>query len=123
MLKLVHIASVGLSFSLFFLRGVWMLRDSPWLRRRWVKVAPHVNDTVLLSSGVALAIRIHQYPPHAGWLNAKLGALLVYIFLGMVALRWGRARRVRAAAWVSALLVFGYMLSVALTRSPLGPLA
>jgi uncharacterized membrane protein SirB2 len=120
MLKLIHVASVGLSLALFFLRGVWMLKSSPWLRQSWVKVAPHVNDTLLLLSGVALAIRIQQYPPYAGWLNAKLGALLVYILLGMVALKWGRSRAERAAAWVCALLVFGYMVSVAATRSPFG---
>jgi hypothetical protein len=40
----------------------------------------------------------------------------------MLALRPGRSRRMRAAAWGAALLVFGYILSVAFTKSPCGPL-
>ena len=60
-----------------------------------------------------------QYPFVAGWLTAKLLALVAYIGLGLVALRLGPTRAVRAVAFIAAVTAFGYMLAVAFTRSPL----
>jgi uncharacterized membrane protein SirB2 len=60
-----------------------------------------------------------QYPFVAGWLTAKVVALVVYIGLGMVALRRGRSRRARITAWIAAQAVFLYIVAVALARSPL----
>lgn len=117
LIKLVHMSCAALSFSLFFLRGVWMLRAPERLGLRWVRIAPHVIDTTLLGSAVTLAVLSRQYPGVENWLTAKVVALLVYIALGMVALRRGRTRGVRTAAWLAALAVFGYIVAVARTRS------
>jgi uncharacterized membrane protein SirB2 len=89
------------------------------LERRWVKVLPHVNDTLLLAAAIALAWMLRQYPFVHGWLTAKVVALAGYILLGMVALRPGRARAVRVAAWAAAQVVFLYIVAVAYTRNPL----
>jgi uncharacterized membrane protein SirB2 len=118
-LKAVHVGCAAASYALFFLRGIWMIRDAALLRRRWVRVVPHVNDTVLLASAIALAVWSGQYPFQQGWLTAKLVALAVYIALGMAALRRGRSRRVRIAAWLAAQFVFFYIVAVAVTRNPL----
>lgn len=117
--KHLHLTTVILSFSLFFLRGLWMLADSPQLQRTWVKIVPHVIDTVLLASAITLTIMIQQYPFTNGWLTAKVLALLVYIGLGTVALKRGGGKRVRILAWLGALLVFGYIVAVALRHDPL----
>ncbi len=117
--KHLHLTTVILSFSLFFLRGLWMLTDSPRLQRTWVKIVPHAIDTVLLASAITLTIMIHQYPIVNGWLTAKVLALLVYIGLGTVALKRGGTKRVRILAWLGALLVFGYIVAVALRHNPL----
>ncbi len=117
-LKTVHVTCAVASFSGFFLRGLWMMQDSSWLKQRWMKIAPHIVDTTLLGSAILLAIRIRQYPFVDGWLTAKLIGLLAYIGLGLVALRLGRTRGMRIGAWVAALTVFLYIVSVALTRSP-----
>ncbi|MBL8260455.1 MAG: SirB2 family protein [Candidatus Competibacteraceae bacterium] len=119
-LKHLHLTTVALSFALFVLRGLWMLADSPQLRRRWVRIAPHVIDTALLASALWLTAILHQYPFAHGWLTAKVLGLVVYIILGSIALKRGSSKPVRAAAWVAALAVFGYIVSVALTRSPAG---
>jgi len=119
-LKHLHLTAVVLSFTLFVLRGVWMLIDSPRLRRPWVRVVPHVIDTVLLASALGLVAILHQYPFVHGWLTAKVAALVVYIVLGSIALKRGSNKPVRAAAWIAALAVFGYIVSVALSRSPSG---
>ena len=119
LLKSFHLATIAITLTLFLLRGVWMMADSPRLQARWVRVAPHVNDTLLLASGFSLAILLGQYPLVNGWLTAKFFALILYIVLGTVALKRGRTRRTRIAAWVAALLVFGYMVAVAVTHNPL----
>ncbi len=119
LLKLVHVGAAILSYMLFFVRGFWMIMDSPQFRQRWVRIVPHVNDTVLLAAAIWLAIRIHQYPGAHGWLTAKVAGLIVYIGVGMLALRFGRTTSVRVAAWLAAQLVFFYIVAVALTRNPL----
>ncbi len=118
-LKAVHVGCVAASYALFVLRGVWMLARPEWLRQRWVRIVPHVVDTALLGSAVAMALMIRQYPFVAGWLTAKLLALLLYIVLGSIALKRGRTRKQRAAAWLAAQAVFFYIVAVALTRNPL----
>jgi uncharacterized membrane protein SirB2 len=118
-LKAIHIATAAISYALFFVRGIWMLTGSPLLERRWVRVVPHVNDTVLLSAAIWMAVILRQYPGTQGWLTAKLAGLIAYIGLGMVALHRGRIRGVRLAAWLAAQLVFAYIVAVALTHDPL----
>ena len=118
LLKQLHLTTIGLSFALFVLRGAWMMSASPMLRARWVRIVPHIIDTLLLASGIGLAVLIQQYPLVHGWLTAKLIALIVYIGLGTVALKRGKTRGQRIAAWVAALLVFGYMVAVAIAHDP-----
>lgn len=117
-LKGIHVTCVILSLTGFVVRGAWMMRGSALLNRRWVRVAPHVVDTLLLASAIALALLSHQYPGVHDWLTAKVTGLLVYIILGSIALRRGRSRRVRIGFWVAALASFGYIVAVALTRNP-----
>jgi len=62
---------------------------------------------------------LRQYPFVQGWLTAKVVALAGYILLGMVALKPGRPKGARVAAWVAAQIVFLYIVAVALTRNPL----
>ena len=115
----VHVGLALTSLLGFVVRGGWMLRRSPMLARRWVRVAPHVVDTLLLLSGILLVVRHQIYPNEQPWLAAKLAALLLYIVLGSIALKRGKTPTVRALAFVGALAVFGYMLVTANARAPL----
>ena len=121
--KYVHVISVVLSLTGFFLRGILMMRDSPLLAARWIRVAPHVNDTVLLVAALSLAAMSGQYPFVVGWVTAKVLGVIAYIILGALALRDASTRRMRIACWLASLAVFGWIVSVALTRQPLGFLA
>ena len=112
-----------LSISGFVLRGLWMLQDSPLLKARATRIVPHVIDTVLLLSAIALALRIAQYPFVHAWLTAKVLALLAYIVLGSFALKRGRTRRTRNIAFAAALGVFLYIVAVAIARNPAAGLA
>jgi uncharacterized membrane protein SirB2 len=117
--KAVHVTAVCVSFTLFFLRGLWMISDSPLLKQRWVRIVPHVNDTVLLIAAITLAVMLRQYPLTDAWLTAKVGGLIAYIALGTLAMRPGRTRRTRIAMWLAAQGVFFYIVTVALTHNAL----
>ena len=117
-LKNLHLATIALTLTRFVLRGAWMMADSPRLQARWVRIVPHVNDTLLLTSGISLAILMQQYPLVHGWLTDKFFALIAYIVLGTLALKRGKTKARRIAAWVAALLVFGYMAAVARAHDP-----
>lgn len=118
--KYVHLISVVLSLTGFFLRGILMLRDSPLLAARWVRVLPHINDTVLLVAALTLAAMSGQYPFVVGWVTAKVFGVIAYIILGALALRAAGTRNMRIACWIAAMGVFGWIVSVALTRHPAG---
>lgn len=119
LLKHLHITCVVLSGLGFALRGFWMLQESARLQARWVRVLPHVIDTLLLLSALSMAFLSSQYPFAQDWLTAKLAGLLVYIFLGAVALKRGKTKEIRRLALIGALLAFVYIISVALTRQVL----
>lgn len=119
-IKTLHQTAVLLSFAGFFARGVGSLQGAAWVRSRLARTLPHVVDSVLLASALTLVWWLQLTPATAPWLVAKVAGLLVYIALGVVALRPGRAPALRTAAWVAALATFGYIVSVALTKSPLG---
>lgn len=118
-LKHLHMTFAVLSGAFFLLRGIWMLSGSTLLQRRWVRIAPHIIDTLLLASAVVLAVWSSQYPLQQSWLTAKVIALVAYIGLGTVALKRGRTPQVRGLAFVAALACFGYILAVAVTKNPL----
>lgn len=117
-LKHLHLTAVTLSIALFLVRGYWMLIDSGSLQKRWVRIAPHIIDTVLLLSAIGLMLVIQQYPFVNGWLTAKLIGLFVYIGLGMIALKRGRSKNTRGLAFVAALLTVGYIVWVAISKDP-----
>ncbi|MEF8726824.1 MAG: SirB2 family protein [Accumulibacter sp.] len=119
-LKHLHVGCVVLSGAGFLLRGLWMLADSPLLQRRSARIVPHVVDTVLLGSAIAMMLISQQYPFVSGWLTAKLAGLLLYIVCGTMALKRARSKPQRAAFLLAAVLSFAWIVSVALTRNPLG---
>lgn len=119
-LKLTHVTCAFLSIAGFTLRGYWMAIDNPLLQRRSARFLPHLVDTVLLASAIAMLVVMQLSPLAAPWLMVKIAALLLYIGVGMVALRFGRTKQVRISAWLLALLIAAYMVSVAYSKSPQG---
>ncbi|MAR92367.1 MAG: regulator SirB [Pseudomonadales bacterium] len=115
-----HMLFVVISGLLFLVRGAWMMMDSGRLQKKWVRVLPHVNDTLLLLTAIVLCVLTQQYPVAQSWLTVKVVALVIYIGLGVVALRTGKTKTVRTLAWLAALLVFLYTFSVARAHHPLG---
>lgn len=119
-LRLTHVSCAFLSISGFTLRGYWMVSDNPLLGQRPAKVLPHIVDTVLLCSAVGMLVVMRMSPFALPWLTAKIIALLLYIGLGMVALRFGRTKGYRIGACLLALVTAAYMVSVAYSKNPWG---
>lgn len=119
-IKLIHQTAVVLSVTGFLVRGVAALSGASWVRTRAARTLPHLVDTVLLVSALALAWMLRLSPHAAPWLMAKIVGLVVYVALGVLALRPGRPLAVRATAWVAALLVVAWIVSVALTKNAFG---
>jgi len=86
-LKFVHVGSVVLSITLLVLRLGLRIRGSTLLNHPAVRVVPHVTDTVLLASAIALTVVIQQYPLVDDWLTVKFFLLVVYIVLAHTALK------------------------------------
>ena len=119
LLKYLHVTAVAVSLALFYLRGIWIFRNSPVMHQRWVKIVPHVVDTVLLASAITLAWLLGLSPLKTPWLMAKIIGLLVYIALGFIALDFSRRSYTRLGFWLAAQLVFFYIVAVAISKKVL----
>ncbi len=114
---MLHVATAIVSYSLFLLRGIWMLRDSPMLAQTLGanRAARQRHDP---AGRCDLAHDDHRaVPGTSAWLTAKVIGLIVYILIGTVALRRGPTKAIRMTAWIVAQLVFFYIVAVALTRN------
>lgn len=117
LLKHIHITFVVLTLISFSLRGYWMIRESPLLHRKLTRVLPHIIDTVLLISAIAMVFIAGFSLLSQSWLSAKILALLVYIILGTIALKRGPTKSIRIISFIGALLVFSYIFFVAMTKT------
>ena len=122
-IRLIHQSAVVLSGLGFAVRGIASLRGAQWTQSWLAKRLPHIVDTVVLLSAVTLAAMLHLNPAHAPWLMAKILSLLLYIALGMVALRPRFGWKIRATAWALALVVLAWIATVAVLKNPWGFIA
>jgi uncharacterized membrane protein SirB2 len=118
-LKTFHVCFAIISVTGFVARGVLAIRSSPLLRQRWVRKVIDTNDTLLLAAGIALSVVSAQYPFAQSWLTAKLAGVVVYIALGILALRPTLRPAWRLACGIAALVVVAYIIGVAITKNPL----
>ncbi|MDC0598811.1 SirB2 family protein [Gammaproteobacteria bacterium] len=118
LLKSIHMGCALLSVTSFIVRGVWMFTGSALLTKKIVKVAPHLIDTIFLLSGLSLVFLIDSGLLGQAWLLTKILLLVVYIALGIVALKPSVNSKIKIAAFVSALLVFIYIVGVAVSKNP-----
>lgn len=121
-IKHLHITCVVLSLSLFCVRAFWSIRGSDLLQQKWVKIAPHIVDTLLLSFGIALMV-IADWPVSSPWLVAKWIGLIFYIGLGTFAIKRGKTALLRFGFSLAAVTVFAYIVGCAISKQPLSWLA
>jgi len=109
--------AVALSGLLFMIRGLWLLQGSTQLQAKWVKITPHVIDTLLLVSAIAMLLVSHQFPV---WVHVKITLLVVYIGLGLMAFKKAKTQGQKLTFLLAAVAVYVFLISVALTKSPAG---
>ena len=119
LIKQAHVTCAVLTILSFSSRGLLRLRDSAWPDRKWLRIAPHVVDTLLLLTGLILALSLYQAFYRQPWLLAKLSAVIAYIVLGRVAIRAGGRRTTRSMAFTGCLLLLAYIVAVAVSKQPL----
>jgi len=115
-LRSIHLILAYLTVLGFVVRGIWSMTGSPYLTQKWVKIFPHVIDTLLLVLGVAMAISL-SISPLEGWLAAKLVGLLAYIGFGVLTMR-AAGKGLKLVGFVGALASVGYIFAVAFARNP-----
>ena len=116
-LKHLHMTAVALSGLLFMVRGLSLLQGSTQLQAIWVKITPHVIDTLLLVSAIAMLVVSQQFP---AWVHVKITLLIVYIGLGLMAFKKAKTQGQKLTFLLAAVAVYVFLISVALTKSPAG---
>ena len=117
MIKLIHMSTAFISITFFLVRGFWVFSNSEMMNKKWVKIVPHINDTILLITAIMLAVGIQQYPFTQDWLTAKFIALLLYIVFGTFALKRAKERKNKIIFFILSILTFSYIIGVALNRT------
>lgn len=117
LVKQVHVGAVLASGGFFLLRGLLMMQESTLLNGKFFRVVPHVIDTVLLLAAIVLLVHLGALP---AWVQVKIVALFVYIFLGVLAFRLARGYGTRVFCFFMAMGVFAFIMSVAITKNPAG---
>lgn len=120
-IKYLHIITVWITLTSFVIRFYWRWRESPLLTRRWVRFGPHINDTVLLITGITLLILsgLSPFSANGRWLLEKLYLVVVYILLGHVALgKHTRREKIRWLAFMCALACLYIIYRLASSKLP-----
>ena len=118
-LKHFHLTAIALSVILFILRFYWLHRNAEQLQKKWVKVLPHIVDTVLLLSAISLCIILQQYPFVNSWLTDKVVGLFLYIGFGLLALKLGKSTSIRWFGFLGALATIAWIGKVAVLKQAL----
>jgi len=117
MLKHIHLLFVALLVVSFVGRVMLAEFRPAALSQKWLRIAPHVLDTLLLLSGLALVFQGNWLIAEYGWIVAKMLALSVFIGFGMLAMR--EAGTARWLAFAGALICLFYIAKVAISKQVL----
>ncbi|RHW75432.1 SirB2 family protein [Colwellia sp. RSH04] len=116
MFKHLHMTLALLSVSLFTLRFIWLLIGSSQLQKKWVKITPHIIDTLLLSVGILMAYQYSMSPFEHLWLGEKLLAVVAYIFTGYFTLKLARNKSMQIIGYLGAMGWIMLIYRLAVTR-------
>jgi uncharacterized membrane protein SirB2 len=119
-IRAVHIGAIIISGILFALRGVGVLAGARWPMASPLRYLSYSIDTVLLTAALMLVSMLPSALFSNHWLTVKLTLLVLYVGLASFALKRGRSGRVRAICFVTALLMYVSMYSIARTHQPQG---
>jgi uncharacterized membrane protein SirB2 len=115
-----HIVVALLSGTLFALRGAFALGGARWPMALPVKWFSYAVDTALLTAALMLLTILPGAVFANGWLTLKVSLVVVYIVLGVFALKRARTQRARLGCYLAALATFFTIYSIARAHHPLG---
>tara|TARA_B110000238_G_C15978559_1_gene374935 strand:- start:307 stop:678 length:372 start_codon:yes stop_codon:yes gene_type:complete len=116
MFKHLHLTLAVISISFFTLRFAWLLINSDQLNRKWVKITPHIIDTLLLVIGAIMVVQLAINPFEQVWLAEKLLALAAYIFTGVYTLKFAKNRMMQIFGYLGAMAWVIVIVRIALTK-------
>ena len=119
LLRRLHMLTAVLSYSLFFIRFILLMLGSTLRNRPFLKILPHLNDTLLLALAILLCVSIQQAPIMTPWLTEKVTAVVLYILTAMFALKWSKQRPGQIIWFMIATFMFAYTANIAISKSPL----
>lgn len=97
----LHIFCAFFSLSLFIIRALMQFNQRNWREIKLLKILPHLSDTLLLASGIAVLINFEIGFPW--WIGAKVVLLIGYIIL---ATTFFKSTQARPIPFLLALLAF-----------------
>ncbi|TKB44146.1 SirB2 family protein [Thalassotalea mangrovi] len=116
LVKSAHFTLAMISILLFSYRFVLLMRNPKKLSQKWLKILPHVIDTILLLTGITLMVSLSLYPGEHDWMLEKLLALVAYIFTGFYTLKWARTDAMKYLGYLGALGWFILIIKLAMTH-------
>ncbi|XQW86151.1 SirB2 family protein [Thalassotalea piscium] len=116
MFKHLHMTLAVISIAFFTLRFIWTLMESKHLSKKWVKITPHIVDTLLLTFGIILAVQLSINPLEQLWLGEKILAVVAYIFTGYYALKLARNRTMQIIGYLGAMGWIMLVVRIAMTK-------
>jgi len=108
-----HGLFVVLSLVAFGFRAHAQVSESPWAGHPRIRLLGHVLDVGLLASALGICASLGLWPGQAGWLTAKLMALVVYALCGVLAFRVLKDSMAKLGAVAVGLMAFAYSAAVA----------
>lgn len=118
----IHVTAVVISLALFSFRFALKLKGSTVLEQKWLKITPHVVDTILLGSAITL-LTLSSMVYVDGWLASKIIGVVLYIVSGFFALKWAKTNRARIIGFACAVIWIMLTATVAFTKQPFSFLA
>ena len=118
LIKHLHMTLAILSISGFMVRGLLAINQHPIVKQRWIRILPHIIDSLLLAAAIYLAWSLRANPLQQPWLAAKIIALILYIGLGTQVIKTKGAKTRQWLCYLLAILTFAYIGLVAMSKSP-----
>ena len=108
-----------ISVCLFAYRFILMFVAAHKLDKKWLKISPHVVDTLLLTIGVVMAVKLQLNPAEHLWLAEKLMGMVAYIFTAYYTLKLARNNVMRVFGFFGALGWLMLVVRLAMTKEAL----
>lgn len=85
-LKHAHLTFILLSVVLFYFR-FYKVQIAGQTLPKFLKILPHIIDTLLIATAIGLCIVIQQYPIMQNWLTIKVLFVIAYIVFAALAIK------------------------------------